>query len=408
MRTRSRLAIALGSILWLLGLSCLIVWHQIWAPVFAAPGQTTSTATPYYANDPGGSFRDDFDANEPLERREVDIVHPRHGPFAYEADAPGGGQVRLTGGALMAATRPVQDGTVSVCFSHPDGGDPAAGVFVTVFGRVQDETQPNGRNLRPYQTGYAFEWDMHDGRQRLWAGSTLLAERPAPGDSHPHTLALVMQGTALQGLVDGAVALQASDSRYQTGLVGFGGHGRLPIVFTRFELARPGQGGPKPPVDVGAPFDLTEAFNGLGDEREQDRDKETYSYGSSGKPTVYRPWYAVHGSYGQNVRRRRDGVNQVILAECFYLPLDSKHARACTVTASCGRIRLMPREQAYTPPLERGSSLPMRPWRGAMVWTTTGSSRRCGSSGRTPPARRRGSNGRGERRRAGWSSKPPG
>ncbi len=259
MRRSSRATIGVASVTWVLALGSLVVWHQIWAPVLVVEDVSVPPRIPFFPPIPHGvrtSFTDDFDGVYRARSDQTDLRHPLHGVFKFKVDwaqiHAGDGSVELSSGAFMHDIRPAGDCTVSLKFQHFRGGERGAAVVVALLARCQDKSNP-------YQSGYAFEWDMHDAKQRIWGGGEVLAERDAPGDAARHTMAFDLQGETLRGSVDGQPALQVKDSRYETGIVGFGGHGRPSIVFDSFALKRLDDAAGL--LDVGAPFDVREGFD---------------------------------------------------------------------------------------------------------------------------------------------------
>jgi len=363
MRRSSRVTIAVASITWVLALGSLVVWHKIWAPVFVVEHVKIAYRTYPFDHIPhevGTSFTDDFDGVYRARSDQVDLHHPLHGVFKFKVDwaqiHAGDGSVELSGGAFMQDIRPAGDATVSLKFQQSRGGDRGAAVVIALLARCGDRSNP-------YQSGYAFEWDMHDGKQRIWGGGEVLAECDAPGDGDLHTMSFDLQGESLRGSVDGQPVLEVEDSRYDTGTVGFGGNGRPCIVFDSFALQRSDDTGGHGSalLDVGAPFDVREDFElveGLKERRAVLRGsalaaRPTSYIGAYGGPDEARivgrhlPEYIVSPCKGTNslwgdaYRRSTPAAahgHVVAFASMVICLIDSKNAADCTVRMLAGDI----------------------------------------------------------------------
>ena len=363
MRRSSRVIIAVAGIVWVLALGSLVVWHKIWAPVLVVEDAQVGGRTDIFADIPhqvGTSFTDDFDGVYRARSDQIDLHHPLHGVFKFKADwaqiHAHDGSVELRSGAFMQDIKPAGDCTVSLKFQQSRGGDRSAAVVVALLARCGDKT-------KPYQSGYAFEWDMHDGKQRIWGGGEVLVERDAPGDTALHTMSFELQGESLRGSVDGQPVLEAEDSRYETGIVGFGGNGRPCVVFDSFALKRPDDAGGHAagPLDVGVPFDLREGFDVVagagggtryligGPSLAAGATSYTGNWGGADAGTVERhlPRHVVSScnnsgaSYGFAYRYRTHTSTHgdlVAFSNMVMCLIDSKNAADCTVRTLFGDI----------------------------------------------------------------------
>ncbi|MBM3473713.1 MAG: hypothetical protein FJX75_10635 [Armatimonadetes bacterium] len=385
--TRSmRTAISVLGAFWVLALSLLTVWHKIWAPVFApglrtqADGQTRSTD--YTSPLRAGSFRDELEGRWDEIGSVASLQHPIHGNLGRTVGWASIGIVRLEGGALVMRVEPVDDCTVSTGFRHESGGDPERGVIVALFARCRDED-------RPYHAGCAYEWDMRDGKERLWADGRLLAQRNRRGDDRVHTMSFALRGDSLRGSLDGGPPLQARAGGSQTGTVGFGAHGSPAVTFDWFALDR-ADAAPPPSrylVDVGAPFDLYDDFaaNAPGRDNTQTVGLTSATGIGSSDSGPHAPWYIVAAPQWANhmtVYHRRAGdryMDTLAFNNIVLCPIDSKHAQECTVRALTGDLlnEADPDERYSTFPHvpRRGTSLlvrvqdPERPWAGCYSLT---------------------------------------
>ncbi len=389
MRTYMRITICLLSIVWVLALGLLTAWHKIWVPFLdwqedPKPSLIRERPRPTAGTD--GSFRDDFDGSYRVRTDQTDLDHPFHGIFRLDVDWPqihaNDGTVELAGGAFMADIVPAADQTVSLNVRQSRGDDPTSGVVVALFARCED------RN-KPYQTGYTFEWDMHDGKQRIWAAGKVLAECDAPGDTDAHTMTFTLDGETLRGSVDGQRRLQAKDTRFETGIVGFGGHGRPCVVFDWFELKRHTQAQAKrqtgPRVEVGGAFEVREDFAVHGDKRKHN--STGFAIGQKSIDELgfgHTPSYIISGSpFRTNVasHRKVKGAYEdiVALADTVMCLIDSKRATECSLRTMAGDVMWhFDRDSTigvFHAVPNKGSSLlvrvkdPMRPWTGCYCLT---------------------------------------
>jgi len=253
-----RIAIGVLSIAWIVGIGLLTAWHQIWAPYLSWLARPKSGYTPLPEPKPiHGSFRYEFEERPDPYGSPVRLGHPVYGDLGPTMGWGGGGRGvgHLSAGALMMHTDPVTDCAAALNFGQEAGAEPEGAAVIALFARCQNGSQP-------YRTGYAYEWDMRQGRERIWAAGQLLAERSRPRDAELHTMVFVLEGDSLAGRIDGGAPLEASDNRFSSGQVGFGGCGDPQILCDWYELRRPDAGEARmaQPIDVGAPFALREPF----------------------------------------------------------------------------------------------------------------------------------------------------
>jgi len=324
-----------------------------------------------------GSFREDFKGEGPRNGSSTSLEHPVHGDLGHSLIWPVADVVEVGAGAFMLRVEPVSDCTVSTSFQHRSGGDPECGVFVALFARCRDDDSP-------YAMGCAYEWDMRDAKERLWANGRLLAQRDRKGDGAMHTLSFALRGRNLRGSIDGGPPLEASGADPSEGTVGFGAHGTPAVVFDWFQLdhAKDPLRRPTYPVDAGARFDLLDDFAANAPGRDNSQ-----SVSNSSAESIYRgdfgphaPWYIVAAPEYENrmIVFHREGpsgyVDTLAFSNVVLCPIDSKRARTCTVRALTGDLltEADPKRRYSDVPNapRRGTSLlvrvqdPERPWAG--------------------------------------------
>ncbi len=377
MNRSRRVAISALSIVWIVGIGLLTAWHQIWAPYLSSLAKSRPRHTPL--PEPKviqGSFRDEFDEHPDPYGSPVTLDHPVHGALGLSIawSHTQGGMATLKAGALMMHTDPVADCTTALSFGQEGGADPAVPALVVLFARCQDSGEP-------YRTGYAYEWDMRERKERIWAAGQLLVERPRPGDGQLHTMSFVANGSSLTGRIDGGAALQAEDTRFTAGSVGFGAHGDPRIVCDWYELKRPGAEEPTvaQAIDVGAPFAVRELFQLSGEAAKENAAVFTTD-GAILSATDYGPhgpWYTISrtGMGGMlTMHGPSDGApgNPVAFVQTALCLIASKGATSSVVRAQqAGSMARMYPDMKYQPSAAEaapGTSLMVRMQEPEQAW----------------------------------------
>jgi hypothetical protein len=209
-------------------------------------------------------------------------------------------------------TDPVADCTTALSFRQEGDGSPESAAVVVLFARGQDDS-------KPYRTGYAYEWDARDGKERLWAAGQLLAERARPADAQAHTMRFALRGSSLIGRTDGQTPLEATDARFASGSVGFGAHGNPRIACDWYEVKRPEAGEPSvvEAIDVGGPFDVREPFRVSGEPA-----KTGFAIWTTSGYILQETGYGPHGPWYTSSRTAQGGMLTVHSAA------DSEHEDA--------------------------------------------------------------------------------